>query len=450
MIQDIPLPHSAEMERAILSCYLQKPERVSDEVSGLTVDDFYIPMHRTLFRACRALSEISLDWDLTVLGNYLYEHAKEVYDGMGMDGLRALRNEVATIAALPRYLPEVMNCGIARRLINMCSDFQGEAAEAPASEIPQLVERLQKATADVAASRSDTGFLHISDSLTGAVEDIAGIARRDPDFVGIPTGFRGLDQLLLGIKPGEVVVVAARPSIGKTAFALCMLRRMAGFGYPSGIITLEMSAQALTRRHLFEEALVNPRMIYHGRMPTEEWSPRINAAAERLRKIPMYHYDASNKWPDIRRRARQEAARSGLRILAIDYLQIMRYGGTAYSREHEVARLSGEIKALARELNIPIMVLAQLNRSAEGKRPQLSELRESGAIEQDADIVAMLHRARQTDDPEIMEAISRGEGIATEVIIHKNRDGATGAEDLLFFPQYTRFDEPHYTKEDTF
>jgi len=454
-MDDIPQPHDEQIEKAIIGCYLQSPSKVSDVVSHLTTEDFYVPAHRSLFRACMELTEQNADWDLPQFASHLYSTDQRTYDMInGVDGLRNLRNHIPTIANVEKYAEIARNLSLNRKVLDTCSEFTAHAHEATATGTPAMLDRLEQAVFNLSRAKVDAGFQHIGDNLDAALANIEGVAARDPEYCGIPTGFRGLDDVVMGIKGGEMIVIAARPSIGKTALGLCMLKRIAMFNhgaFPTGMISLEMSAEALTKRHIFEEAGLNPREIFHRQIPPEEWRPKAAAAAERLRKIPIYHYDASNEWPDIRRRCRQLRAQHGVRVIGIDYIQIMQLGEKAHSRENEVARMSSGIKALARELGIPIIVFAQLNRTAEGRRPVISELRESGAIEQDADIVALLHRERQTDSVEVAQAVADGKGIASELIIAKNRDGATGVVDLLFFPQFTRFDDPSYiTEEDTF
>jgi len=455
MIDDIPQPHDEQIEKAIIGCYLQSPSKVSDVVSHLTTEDFYVPAHRSLFRACMELTEQDHNWDLAQFANHLYSTDQRTYDHIGgIPALREMRNSIPTIANVEKYAEIARNLGLNRKVLDMCLEFTAHAHEATATGTPAMLDRLEQAVFNLSKDKVDAGFQHIGDNLDAAMENIEGVAARDPEFCGISTGFREIDKLLMGFKGGEMIVVAARPSIGKTALGLCMLKRIAMFdngAFPAAMISLETKAKLLTRRHIFEEAGLNPREIFHRQIPPEEWKPKAEAAAERLRKIPLYHYDASNEWPDIRRCCRQLRAQHGVRVIGLDYLQIMQLGERAHSRENEVARMSAGIKALALELDIPIIVFAQLVRTAEGRRPVISELRESGAIEQDADIVALLHRERQTDSVEVAQAVADGKGVETELIIAKNRDGATGVVDLLFFPQFTRFDDPSYTtEEDTF
>lgn len=451
---DHPLPHNHDMECCVLGCYIQEPAKAFDIACSLAPEDFYVPLNRTLFRACRALSERDLHWDIPMLANHLYHEESQAWDNLGVDGIRALRNSVPTIANLEKYVGVIRRLGVLRRSIDLCRKTIEEAYEANAADAPKVIDQLERGVMDLSTVGSDIGFVHVKDSIQMALEDIDGMAAHDPDFCGIPTGLRALDRVIIGLRPGDMVVIGARPSIGKTALLQCILRRIAEFHggkYPTGMISIEMSRRALTRRNVLEDAQINGRDIFNGRIPKSEWGPAVRDAAERLRRIPMYHYDSSCIWPDIRRTARQGKMRDGICVLGIDYLQLMQLGEKTHSREHEVALMSSGMKQLAKELGIPLIVLAQLNRSAEDKKPKLSELRESGAIEQDADIVALLHRTRQTDDLEIAEAIARGEGIPTDLIVAKNRDGATGIAELMFYPQYTRFDDmPRTTPEDEF
>ena len=268
---------------------------------------------------------------------------------------------------------------------------------------------------------------------------------KDPSVLGIQTGFEALDRIIMGLRPGEMFVLAARPSIGKTALALNMAENMALCSerpVPVGIFSLEMGVQQLVLRLLCSMARISLGDVRDCALTGGRWAD-VGRAADRLRKAPIYIDDCAAQMDiiELRGRARRMKQEFDIGVLFIDYLQLLRpVGGNRNStRENEVAQMSGGIKGLAKELNIPIVVLAQLNRQAEqtGQRPKLSHLRESGAIEQDADVVALLHRERDVENQLSSDGLT---GIESELIVAKHRNGQTGVAPLLFIPAYTRFE----------
>jgi len=435
------MPHDAEMEAAVLSCYLQEPAKVSDVLSDLTDESFYVPNNRIMFRAMRELSSKNINWDLQEFCNHLYDlNALDNLGGVGE--MRNLRNKVPTIANIVRYAGFVKNYHTSRKLIAVASNLQGMAFETPAAEITKLMDSAEKEILEISRSTSDGGFQHISTMVDGALKNMEGIARNDDACCGIPSGYRGLDNLIMGLKPAEFIIICARPSIGKTAFWSNMFKRIANHGTPVGNISLEMSAMKLTQRYMNEHAGLNPRNIFLGKTPVENWYPKAVAAGEYLKGLPIHFYDSKPDIGTIKRRSRELVSQHGVKVIGIDYLQLMKGDGKFQSRENEVASISQDLKALAKELDIPIVVLAQLNRGAEGGGGSgMSSIRGSGAIEQDADIIGVLERDRETDNEENAAIAEREEGIKTKLVICKNRDGATGIVNLLFFPHCTRFDE---------
>jgi len=439
LIGDQPLPHDADMEASVLSCYLQDPVKVSDQLSDLTEESFYVPNNMILFRAMRELTNKRYDWDFAEFCNYLYD--LNVFDQVGgMEEMRNLRNRVPTIANVDRYAGFVANYHTARKLIRAAANLQGLAFETPAADINSLMDSAEKEILDISRTKNDVGFQHISTMVDGALKNMVGVANNDPECCGLGTGYRGLNDLIMGFR-AEYIVFAARPSIGKTALWSNIFKRIASYGHPVGNITLEMSAEKLTQRYINEHAGLNPRNIFHGKIPYNHWYPEAEKAAGYISALPIYFYDAQPQIGDIKRRCRELVSQHGVKIIGIDYLQLMRGDGKFFSREEEVASISWEIKSMVKELGIPIIVLAQLNRGAEGGGSGMSSIRGSGAIEQDADIIGVLERDRETDSEEAAAVAEREEGIKTKLVICKNRDGATGIVKLLFFPHCTRFDE---------
>jgi len=436
------MPHDAEMEAAVLSCYLQNPAKVSDVLSDLTDESFYVPDHRIMFRAMRDLSSKNINWDLPEFCNHLFD--LNVFDNLGgVEAMRALRNKVPTIAKVSDYAALVKNYHTSRKLITVASNLQGMAFETPAAEITSLMDSAEKEILEISRTTSDGGFKHISTMIEGALANMEGVAKKDPACCGIPSGYRGLDDLIMGLKPAELIVFAARPSIGKTAFWSNMFKRIALHGHAVGNISLEMSAEKLTQRYINEHAGLNPRSIFQGRTKLEEWYPKAQKAGKYLERLPIHFYDSAPDIGTIKRRSRELVSQHGVKVIGIDYLQLIKGDGKFQSVENEVASISQDLSTLAKELNIPIVVLAQLNRGAEGGGGSgMSSIRGSGAIEQIADIIGVLERDRETDNEEAAAIAEREEGIKTKLIICKNRDGATGIVDLLFFPHCTRFADP--------
>jgi len=283
--------------------------------------------------------------------------------------------------------------------------------------------------------------VHVSQCIKKAVEHMEKLSSQDADSRGLQTGFTDLDKLITGLKPGDMIVLAARPSIGKTAFALNIVANVAlgKSRAPVGVFSLEMSTESLVLRLLCSLAQISLGDIRDRAISTARWAELLRAAGQ-LKEAPIYIDDSGDlDVLELRTKGRRMVREHGVKFLVIDYLQLLKAvgGNRNTTRENEVSQMSGRIKGLAKELGVPIMVLAQLNRQAEqpGQRPRLSHLRESGAIEQDADIVAMLHR-----DPELETTKgSIGEGTDAELIIAKHRNGPTGIVPLTFLSQYTRF-----------
>jgi len=281
--------------------------------------------------------------------------------------------------------------------------------------------------------------------LLPAANYLEALSKRDPTIVGLPTGYVYLDKILTGFKPGELIILAARPAMGKTTLALNMVMHAAvQRAAPVVFFSLEMSALQVTTRLICSEAQIDIHDVRDGKLTNSQWSTNLFSACERLKPLPLFIDDTPQLSSlELRQKARRLQVEKEIKLVAVDYLQLMRPvgGNKNTNREQEVAKISRELKALARELQVPVIVLAQLNRAAEqsGGLPKLSNLRESGAIEQDADVVLILHRERDTDSDEVREIVKRGDPLEAKLIVAKNRNGPTGIVDLDFYPQYTLF-----------
>jgi len=445
---DSPLPHSLEAERAVLSCLLQDAPGTLDLAFGKLKSEasFYHPSHRKIFAALgemRGEMVPSLIDFITITDRLERQNALAAVGGE--DYLSSLLNAVPTTANIEKYVDCVLDAFILRRMISVCSDIVGRCYEG-GDDVPELIDRIEQDILDVTEMRTDSHAVALSELITGAVDYLNDLSEQKPETMGLQTGFRDVDRLITGLRDGELIVLAARPSVGKTALALNIARNVALHPqHPKavGLFSMEMGCSQLVIRLLCSEARINIKDVRDGRLTQAQWGVDIMRACDLLHAAPIYIDDMPQLASfELRQKARRMKQDHDVRLIIIDYLQLMRPSGgnRSTSREQEVARLSREIKSLAKELGLPIMLLCQLNRQAEqaGGRPRLSHLRESGAIEQDADIVAILHRERDGDADQSPDVVAK-EGIVTELIIAKNRNGETGIRKLTFFPPYTCF-----------
>lgn len=447
LVGDRPLPHSQEMESAVLSCLLQDPFSTMDGVFSRLENDacMYVPVHRRIYETLREMArEMPPDQiDLIALSDRL--SAKGMLDDVGgMERLRVISNTVPSIANLDTYVTAVRRDYFLRNMIGVCSEVAGQCFEAE-GDVNDLIDHIERTVLDTTNLRNDEDSRLIKEVLPEAYDYLEKLSKKDPEMMGMRTGFSGLDELITGMKPGEMFVLAARPSIGKTTLAMNLLRNISMLNKaPVAFFSLEMDARQVTTRLICSEAKIDIRKIRDGNLSQSQWRSVVDACGL-LGDLEIYIEDTPGLTStEVRRKTRRLHQQHGLKCIAIDYLQLMRTPdglGKNSSREQEVARMSNDIKSLAMELKIPIIILAQLNRAAEATgQPKISNLRESGAIEQDADVVALLHRDRETDNDEIRAAVAEGRGIETKLIIAKNRNGPTGVVDLTFYPQWTMFD----------
>src|SRR5213079_846516 len=304
-------------------------------------------------------------------------------------------------------------------------------------ETTDLVDRAEQVVFDLSQSRVTSDFSHIEELLKDSFERITALYEAGAEVTGTPSGFRDLDRLTSGFQPGNLIIVAARPSMGKSGLGLCMAANLAmREERPVAVFTLEMSKSEVTQRLMCSEAKVESQRLRTGKLAAEDW-PRLTAACDKLAKAPIYVDDTGSiTMMEIRSKARRLKSRHpDLGLIVVDYLQLMTSGGTAENRVQEVSQISRSLKILARDLDVPIIALSQLSRAVEqrtDKRPILSDLRESGSIEQDADLVAFIYRDEYYNDE------SDQQGLA-EVILAKHRNGPTDALKLSFLKRYAKF-----------
>jgi len=438
------VPWSAEAEQAVLGAMLLDPE-ASLRAAELVDDSmFYRESHRRLWRALRALIEQRMVVDHITIREEL-ERRGDLAAAGGIEYLDELVNAVPTAANLEYHARILRDKSIQRRLIEAATQIITETYEqkSAASELLDLAEaRIFK----IAETRRDDGFTRIKEMLWPTMERIETLQGRDNVLTGVPSGFADLDELTTGFQASELVIVAARPSMGKTAFCLNLATHAAIEGHGVAVFSLEMSKDALVQRMLCAEARVDSQAVRRGTLRDTDFT-RLARAAGILQNSPVWIDDTpALTLLEMRSKARRLRAENDVKLVIVDYLQLMRSPEYSENRVQEISDISRSLKALARELEVPVIALSQLSRASEqrgGDRlPLLSDLRDSGAIEQDADLVLFIHRPEMYKDlrDKAEQAGDSIEGRA-DVILAKHRNGPTGMIDLYFHKNFTRFDD---------
>ncbi|MBR6470236.1 MAG: replicative DNA helicase [Victivallales bacterium] len=445
MAERIP-PHNEDAEIAVLGSMLIDADAAAIGLARLNFEGaFYRPAHQIIFDAMVALNpKGEAGIDLVVLGEYLQKNHLLAQIG-GVNYLQTLMDKVPTSVNIEHYAEIVKQNAVLRRIIATCSDAVLKCYDSD-GDVETLLDLVEKEVLEVSQMNQARDFQRIEPLVDEALNYIRDLLTKAADVQGLPTGYETLDHAMTGgLKPGMLFILAARPSIGKTALALNMAANIALRGdgkTPIGIFSLEMSSQQLTLRLISAQSRVNINRWAYENNPPKGDIIAVREACSQLRNANILIDDTGAiDILELRAKARRMAEQHHIQALFIDYLQLITTSATnsQSNRENEVARISGALKGLAKELNIPIVCLAQVNRKAEegDGKPKLSHLRESGAIEQDTDVVAMLHRKREE---QFNRNENSSEGVEAELIIAKNRSGRTCTQMLTFFPQYTRFD----------
>jgi len=429
-------PHNEDAERSVLGGVLLRSDALT-AVSDITPEDFYVPAHQDVYRAMLALFEHGRPIDLVTLEEELARQGKLDRAG-GVSYLAELQARVPTAENIAHYGRIVRDHSTLRQLIARASEIAAKAHE-PEGEVSEFLDEAEHQIFEIAQRGETTSFRPIKPIMLQVMDAIA--KRNKQGVTGVPTGFTGLDELTAGLQPTELIILAARPSVGKTSFALSLaLNAAVERGLPVLFFSLEMSFQNVVERMLCATARVDTSLVRSG-FVDKVWGP-LTRAASKISESPMYLDDSPTPTVlEIRSKARRFRAdtkvfreKDQLGLVIVDYLQLVKPHRDADTREQEVASVSRGLKALAKDLRLPVVALAQLRRSAEDRQdqvPRLSDLRESGAIEQDADVVAFLHRERQEpgDDAQTLK-----------LVLAKQRNGPTGDVDLVFLKRYTRFE----------
>jgi replicative DNA helicase len=429
-------PQNLEAEESVLGAMMLSPGAIGAVSEALTAADFYRESHGTIYRAALELYGHGEPVDAITLADKLEERG-ELENVGGRVRVHELAALVPATANAAHYARIVRDMSMLRGLIGAGGEIQRLGWERP-GETAELVDRAEQIVFDLAQERVTTEFSHIESLLKEGFERITALYEAGSELTGVPSGFRDLDKLTAGFQPGNLIIVAARPSMGKSAFALCMASNLAVRNdTPVALFTLEMSKSEVTQRLMCSEAKVESNRLRTGKLLPDDW-PRLTAACDKLAKAPIYVDDtASVTMMEIRSKCRRLKSREpNLGLIVVDYLQLMTSGGTAENRVQEVSQISRALKILARDLDVPIVALSQLSRAVEqrhDKRPILSDLRESGSIEQDADLVAFIYRDEYYNPEETDQ-----QGLA-EVILAKHRNGPTDAVKLSFLKRYAKF-----------
>jgi len=440
--QEKTLPHNLEAERTVLGAVLVDNAAFSSAAEVLTREDFYRESHRRIFEAMAVLAERSQPIDLVTLKNELLRGGAleaaggAAYLGSLLDGVPRISNvehwsRIIKERAVLRNLIHASN-----RIVQSCFEGEDEAAV--------LLDRAEKAIFDIAERRIRQGFVGIREIVKESFRTIDQLSQSKEIVTGLPTGFADIDEMTSGLQKGELVIVAARPAMGKTSFCLNVAQHASmRAGETVGIFSLEMSKEQLVLRMLCSDSRVDAHKLRTGRLQEKDWARLAKAYAD-LSASKVFIDDSSALSPlEMRAKCRRLRAEHGLGLVIVDYLQLVTGSGRAENRQQEISAISRSLKGLAKELAVPVVALSQLSRAPEARtdrRPQLSDLRESGALEQDADIVMFIYREEE------YKPSDENRGIA-EIIIGKQRNGPTGTRKLAFIKEFTRFEnlQPQWT-----
>jgi replicative DNA helicase len=430
-------PQNLEAEQSILGGILLDNQAINSVLEVLEINDFYSEAHRKIFAAIVDLGEKNEPTDLITLSNQLRDK-NQIDDIGGVAYLASLVDNVPSAANISYYSKIVKEKAILRKLIGASTAIL-DKSYASTTDVENVLDDAEHAIFEISQNKIRPSFFPLKELIKDSFKTIETLYERKELVTGVPTGFDDVDKLTSGLQKSELIIVAGRPSMGKTAFAINIAQNAAiEIGVPVAIFSLEMSKEQLAIRMLSSEARVDSQRLRKGFLGETDW-PKLTTAAGKLSDAPIFIDDSpAISVLEMKAKARRLKAENGLGLIVLDYLQLMRGRDSSLPREQEISEISRSLKALAKELNVPVVALSQLNRQVEtrtDKRPQMADLRESGAIEQDADVILFIYRDevynKSEDNPE--------KGLA-EIIIGKQRNGPTGKVKLTFLNDYTRFE----------
>ena len=431
-------PNSIEAEQSLLGGLMLDALAWDKVADVITADEFYRKDHRLIFSAIANLVESGSPCDVVTVSEHL-DSRGELDNSGGLEYLATLSNETAGAANARAYAKILRERATLRALISAGNEIAGSAFTNDGRTAAEVLDDAEKMVFEIAdkGTRGKKGFKSLKDILPEAVDRIDMLHQSEGDITGISTGYNEFDKLTAGLQPGDLIIIAGRPSMGKTTLAVNIAENAAiGSKVPTAIFSMEMPAQQLAFRMISSLGRVDQTHLRTGNFPDEDWS-RINTAVQLMSDAPIYIDDTPSLSPgEIRARARRLQREHGLGLIVIDYLQLMQVPGNKENRATEISEISRGLKALAKELSCPVIALSQLNRSVEqrtDKRPVMSDLRESGAIEQDADVILFIYRE------EVYNQDTPRKGIA-DIAIAKQRNGPIGDFPLTFVGRYTKFE----------
>jgi len=427
-------PQDLDAEQSVLGAMLLDREAVFRVMKILRPEDFYLESHRVIYQAMLELGDLGQPADLVTVTSLLRRNGSLEKAG-GVSYVASLANLVPVAANAEHYAQIVGEKALLRSLIQLATRIANLGYEG-SEGADQLLDQAERMILDLHSRRGGADFVPIKEIVYGVLDRIQQAYMRREETSGIPTGFIEVDRLTGGLQPGDLIILAGRPSMGKTALGLTVAHHVAvKKRLPVAVFSLEMSKEQLVQRLICQEAMVDLHRVRTGQLEEEDFA-RVTRAAGELAQCPLYIDDFSGITArQIRARCRELQFEKGLSLVVIDYLQLMQGHGRAENRQQEIAGISRSLKGLAKELNVPVVALSQLSRQAEQRkdaRPQMADLRESGSLEQDADVVMFIYRE------EYYKEDSEKKGIA-ELIVAKQRNGPTGVAELAFLREFTRF-----------
>ncbi|WP_303249451.1 replicative DNA helicase [uncultured Slackia sp.] len=433
------LPHNIEAEKSVLAACMLNPEAVDDIATKLRPENFFRPAHQRIFEGMLELNTRHIPIDQISLAERLAAEGQLEAVG-GKPYLVELANNTLALTNWKSHTEIVKRTSVLRDLVYASTNINALAYDAP-DDTNEVIEEAEKMLFSVTQKRVSSSFQNITDLLTQAFDEIDDLVNNQNHMAGVPTGFTDVDKLFWGLRGGDLLILAARPGVGKTSFALNLATNAAKSGAAVALFSLEMGANQLVQRILCAEARVNLGQLRQGKLSEGDWSAIMNAAAT-LSGLELYIDDTPGlSLLEMRAKARRQLRDKEKGLIIVDYLQLMQPPSNRRdgNRAVEVAEISRGLKVLAKELNMPLLALSQLSRAVEmrgTKRPMLSDLRESGSIEQDADIVMFIDRSMDEMEG---EQEGRPEWGTAELIVAKHRNGATRDITLSFNPEYTKF-----------
>lgn len=432
------LPHNIEAEKAVLGALLLNDEHLSKVSEIVQANDFYLPAHIKMFTAITEIANRMERLDIVTLQNELEKKGDLEVVG-GIMYLLSLQEDIPAVGLVSQHATIIKEKSVLRSLINSATGIIAGCYNQDDQDINAVLDEAEKAIFKISNQRSDQNFIQLNIWLKKTFQHLSDIKSNTGGLTGVSSGYTLLDKMTSGFQPSDLIILAARPSMGKTSLALNIAAHAAANGVTVGVFSLEMSAEQLTLRLLSTESSISHHNIRNATITSEEWVELTNCAAQMAQRKLFIDDTAGLDIMALRAKARQLKKQSGADFLVIDYLQLLHSGQRHENRHQEVSEISRSLKALAKELNIPILALSQLSRAVDSrmdKRPMLSDLRESGAIEQDADVIMFLYRDvvynSDTENP-----------ASAELIVGKQRNGPTGIVPLTFLKELTKFEDAH-------